>query len=153
MQELVDFSNQNPWLVSGLVASALAVIFYELRLQSRNIGNLSTSMAIRVINDGSAVVDVRSADQFASGHIVDARNIPAPELLASADTLSKHKKGTVLVCDNGARSAECAAKLRKDGIESVYSLKGGVLAWQQENLPIVSDGSAGKDRASESKGT
>jgi rhodanese-related sulfurtransferase len=145
MQELIDFSNQNPWLVSGLVASALAVIFNELRLQSQNIGSLSTSMAVRVINDGSAVIDVRTADQFASGHIVAARNIPAPELLESADKLSPHKKGAVLVCDNGARSAECAAKLRKDGIENVYSLKGGVLAWQQENLPIVRDGSDSKD--------
>jgi rhodanese-related sulfurtransferase len=50
----------------------------------------------------------------------------------------------LLVCDNGARSAECAAKLRKDGIENVYSLKGGVSAWQQENLPIVRDGSDSK---------
>jgi rhodanese-related sulfurtransferase len=149
MQELIDFSNLNPWLVGGLVASALAVIFYELRLKSRSIGSLSTSMAVRVINNGSAVIDVRTAEQFASGHIVDAENIPATELHESADKLSRHKKGALLVCDTGARSAECAAKLRKDGVENVYSLKGGVLAWKQENLPIIRHGGDGSD----SKGT
>ncbi|MGI9290487.1 MAG: rhodanese-like domain-containing protein [Gammaproteobacteria bacterium] len=141
MQDIIEFTNQNIWLVAGLVASGLAVIIYELRLKARGIGSLSTSLAVRAINNGTAVVDVRSAEQFAGGHIVEARNIPADELDKAKNDLAKNKKGTVLVCDNGIRSAECAARLRKDGVEKVFSLKGGVVAWQQENLPVVSDGS------------
>jgi rhodanese-related sulfurtransferase len=139
MQELAEFATQNALLVSGLIASALAVIFYELKIKSRGIGSLSPAMAVRLINNGSAVVDVRTADQFSTGHIVDARNMPEAELLQSPDALAKHKKGTLLVCDNGIRSAECAAQLRKEGIDNVFSIKGGVSAWQQDNLPIVSD--------------
>jgi rhodanese-related sulfurtransferase len=142
MQELAEFTSQNALLVSGLVASALAVIFYELKLKASSIGNLSTAMAVQLINNGYVVVDVRAADQFAGGHIVNARNTPEAELLQAPSLLDKHKKGTVLVCENGSKSAACAARLRKDGLENIFSLKGGVLAWQQENLPIVSDTSA-----------
>jgi rhodanese-related sulfurtransferase len=139
MQELAEFTNQNALLVSGLVASALAVIFYELKLKAGSIGSLSTPMAVSLINNGTVVVDVRAADKFAGGHIVNAQNRPEAELLEAPAVLEKNKKGTLLVCDTGARSAACAARLRKDGIENIYSIKGGVSAWQQENLPIVSD--------------
>ena len=142
MQELAEFSSQNILLISGLVASGLAVIFYELKLKAGNIGSLSTAMTVRLINSGLAIVDVRNADQFAAGHIVNARNIPEAELLQSPSTLDKNKKGTLLVCDNGARSGACAARLRKDGSDKVFSIKGGILAWQQENLPVVIDTSA-----------
>lgn len=142
MQELAEFSNQNILLVSGLVASALAVIFYELKLKAGNIGSLSTAMAVRLINTGLAIVDVRKADQFTAGHIPNARNIPETDLLQSPSALDKNKKGTILVCDNGSHSGACAARMRKDGLENVFSIKGGILAWQQENLPVVSDTSA-----------
>ena len=141
MQDIIEFTNQNIWLVTGLVASGLAVIFFELRLKARDIGSLSTSLAVSAINNGTAVIDVRPAEQFATGHIVDARNILAADLDAAKEPLTKNKKGTVLVCENGASSAECAARLRKQGIDNVFSLKGGVQAWQQENLPIVSKSS------------
>jgi rhodanese-related sulfurtransferase len=142
MQELAEFTSQNALLVSGLVASALAVIFYELKLKASSIGSLSTAMAVQLINNGTAIVDVRAADQFSGGHIVNARNTPEAELLQSPAVLDKNKKGTLLVCENGARSAACAARLRKDGIENIFSIKGGVSAWQKENLPIVSDNTA-----------
>ncbi len=139
MQEIVEFTTANPWLVSGLIASALAVIFYELRLKARDIGSVSTAIAVRLINDGSTVVDVRDADKFSSGHIVDARNVPAKDLLSKPEALKAGKKGALLVCDTGARSAEIASRLRKDGHENIFSIKGGLAAWQQDNLPVVRD--------------
>lgn len=139
MQELAEFTAANPLLVSGLIASALAVLFYELRIRARDIGSVSTVVAVRIINDGVTVVDLRPADQYAAGHIVAARNIPEAELLKDPALLAKHKKGTLLVCDNGSRSASAAAQLRKGGAENVFSIKGGLVAWQQENLPIIRD--------------
>ena len=139
MQEIVDFANNNLLLVTGLIASGLAAVFYELRLKARNVASLGIPMAVRMINDGSKIVDVRPAEKYAAGHIVDARNIPADELLGSPDKLKAGKKNTLLVCDNGARSGEVTAKLRKDGNESVFSIRGGLAAWQQDNLPVVRD--------------
>ena len=69
MQELVEFTNANPWLIAGLVASGLAVIFNELRMRARNIGAVSTAMAVRLINDGAVVVDVVMIDAPGVGWI------------------------------------------------------------------------------------
>ncbi len=143
MQNLAEFAAANPWLVLGLVASGLAVLFNELRLKARDVGSLSAPVAVRLINSGSRVIDVREPDKFSAGHIVDARNEPADKLLADPEVLKKSKKNVVLVCDSGSRSAELAAQFRKNGLENVFSLKGGLMAWRQENLPLVRDESRG----------
>lgn len=138
MQELAEFTANNPWLVSGLIASALAVIFNELRIRSHGVSALSTVMTVQVINEGGAVVDVRDADKFADSHIIDAHNIPEKQLGDNASVLDRFRKSIVLVCDNGGRSGECATKLRHSGNDRIFSLKGGLQAWQQENLPLNS---------------
>lgn len=138
MQEIIEFAGNNVLLVTGLMASGFAAIFYELRLKARNIASLSVQLAVRMINDGSRVIDVRAADQFAGGHIVDAENVPQADL-SGEDTAVSSKKNVVLVCDNGAASGECVAQLRKDGHDNVYSLRGGLEEWRKENLPLVSD--------------
>lgn len=125
--------------MSGLFASALAVIFYELRAKSRNIGNLSAPLAVQLINNGATVVDIRDADKFATGHIGNSRNVPEKELMEKPETVTKKKKQALLICDTGARSADCAARLRKNGADNIFSLKGGIAAWQEENLPVVND--------------
>lgn len=137
MQGLVEFVNSNLLLVTGLFASGLAVIFYELRLKARNIASLAVPLAVRMINDGSRVIDVRDKDKFSVGHIVDATNVPKADLLAEPAKLGKKKKNVVLVCDNGASSGECVAQLRKDGHDNVFSLRGGLEEWRKENLPLV----------------
>lgn len=139
MQEFAEFTSANPWLVSGLFASGLAVLFYELRIKARNIGSVSTAMAVQLINKGCGVIDVRDAAKFAAGHIVDAKNIPESEFSGSSATQIKTGKTTLLVCDAGDRSGELAGRLRKDGSENVYSIAGGLDAWQRDNLPVVSD--------------
>ena len=139
MQGLVEFTTANPWLMSGLIASGLAVIFYELRLKARGIGSVSPAMAVQLINQGAVVVDIRDGNAYANGHITDARNIPDAELAADPEKLPvKGDKKALLVCDTGGKSAERTAGLRKAGKENVFSLKGGLSAWQQENLPLIS---------------
>jgi len=141
MQEFVEFTSANPWLIAGLVASVLAVLFYELRLKAQNIGSLGTSMAVQLINKGCNVIDVRDAEKFAAGHIVDSKNIPATNFSSDSANLKKGKKVILLVCDNGSRSGELAGGLRKEGVENIFSVTGGLEAWRRENLPVVSDSS------------
>ena len=139
MQELVEFASNNALLVTGLIASGLAAVFYELRLKARNIASLGTPMVVQMINEGGKVVDVRTAELFAGGHIVDARNVPQQELLDDSSAVKTQKKNIVLVCDNGTQSGECVARLRKDGHENVFSLRGGLEDWRKENLPLISE--------------
>ena len=139
MQQIAEFSANNPWLVSGLIASALAVIFNELRIKSQAVSAISAMTAVRLINDGGSVIDIRDSKKFAATHIIDANNIVEKDLTADTSLLDKFKKTILLVCDNGGRSGECATRLRKSGNDRVYSLKGGLQAWQQENLPVSSE--------------
>lgn len=139
MQEFVEFASNNALLVSGLFASALAVIFYELRAKARNIGSVNAPIAVQLINKGAAVVDIREVEKFAAGHIGNAHNVPETELMQNPETVTKKNKNALLVCDTGLRSADCAARLRKEGADNVFSLKGGIAAWQEENLPVVSE--------------
>jgi rhodanese-related sulfurtransferase len=44
----------------------------------------------------------------------------------------------VAVCDSGITSSKAVNTLRKAGFESVYNLKGGMNAWGQAGLPVVS---------------
>jgi rhodanese-related sulfurtransferase len=137
MQELVEFTSNNPLLVSGLIASALVVMFNEIRLKSKGVSAISTGMTVRLINDGGAVVDVRETEKYQDAHIIDSHNISEKKISEDATVLDRFRKTIILVCDSGGSSARCAAHLRKAGQDQVYSLKGGLQAWREENLPIA----------------
>lgn len=138
MAHLLEFVNHHPWQALAVLASAFAVIFYELRLRSLGLTNVSAGTAVQLINRGAMVVDVRKSEEFAAGHIVNARNVDLATIESDPGAIKKPKTKVLLtVCDNGTVSGRAANALRKAGFESVYSLKGGLAAWRTENLPIV----------------
>lgn len=138
MGELVAFANNHPILASVVVAFLVAVIAYEARLKARGLIQVSTNMAVQLINKGATIVDVRPVEAFAGGHIVNARNIPLTEIESEPDPVKKKKDKVLLtVCDNGMVAKRAADALRKSGYESAFSLQGGLTAWRNENLPLV----------------
>ena len=137
MEQLIEFANNNMILVSGTVLMGLAVLFFELRKQADAATAISTAQAVRLINQGARVLDIRDAAKFEAGHIIDSINMPTTELGAEDSVHLKKAKSIVLVCDTGGDSARHVAVLRKSGIENAFSLQGGISAWQKENLPVV----------------
>ena len=138
MDRLVDFATRHPWLVAGVIAAWAAVMFYELRLKTRSVLQVSTADAVRLINKGAIVIDVRKPEEFEAGHIVNARNVGLDKLEHGEDAINKQKNKVLLtVCANGAAAGRAAALLRKAGYEAVFSLKGGLQGWRSENLPLV----------------
>lgn len=140
MGELIQHANDHPLLVTGTWLMALVVLFYEIRLRSRGVFEISAGQAVQLINRGARVVDVRDAGSFAAGHIIDALHVPAEQLDAAADKRLKKNRPVVVVCESGANSGRCVAPLRKAGFDQAFSLRGGLAAWRQENLPVVADG-------------
>ena len=138
MGQLAEFATNHPLLVLGLMAAVFALLAYEIRLKNQGLSSVSTPDAVRLINRGAGVIDVRSAEDFATGHVVNARNIPLAEIESHSDALKKqNKKGLVTVCETGMASSRAANTLRSAGYENVFSLKGGLRGWQQANLPLV----------------
>lgn len=125
-------------LVAGTGMMFFAVIFYEMRLKQQGVSSVTTAQAIKLINQGATVVDIREQTRFDDGHIVDSINVPAPNLAADATVKVKKNRPVVVVCDTGSLSTKCASVLREAGYDSVFSLHGGLSAWTQENLPSVS---------------
>jgi rhodanese-related sulfurtransferase len=138
MDTYLEFAGNHTLLVSALLFSFLLVIFMELRRKAQGITNIEPQDAVKLINADAVVLDLRSSEAFARGHIVNAKNIPSDELTASEDKYKKYKSRPILaVCDAGVTSSRAVDTLRKAGLENVYGLKGGIAAWTQANLPLV----------------
>ena len=137
MARLAEFAQNNLFLVLALLATWSAVMFYEIRLKAHGLSQVSAADALRIINKGAMIVDVRTAEAFGSGHIVNARNIAFNSLASDRPPLKRKNKVMLTVCENGMDSGKAANALRKAGFENVFSLKGGLKQWRAENLPLV----------------
>lgn len=137
MENIVFFASANPLLVTATVLMIVAVIAFEVRLRGRAELELSIPEAVRMINNGATVVDVREPARFAAGHIVDAINMTAADLGKGEEGKIKKKRGVLVVCDTGGDSHQCARSLRARGFEVAFSLAGGLAAWQREAQPLV----------------
>ena len=148
MDTYLEFAGKHVLLVSALMLSFFILIFTELQRKARGITSVDPQEAVKLINADAVVIDLRSAEAFALGHIVNAKNIPHDELDAGFEKLERFKsKPMVAVCDAGMTSTKLVNTLRKAGVENVYGLRGGINAWTQANLPLV----AAKKTKSKSK--
>ena len=151
MDKFLEFSSNNMLLVSALMASFFVVIFTELRRKASGMVNIDAVEAVKLINNDAVVVDLRSSDAHARGHIVNARSVPSDELDAKLSTLTKYKsKPVIAVCESGISSTRAVNTLRQQGFESVYGLKGGMSGWSQAGLPVVT-GKKTKSKSGKSK--
>jgi rhodanese-related sulfurtransferase len=130
----VKFLFDNWMLIAVALASGVALIVPTLGKGS----GLSPQDMVQLMNREKAVViDVCSADEFAQGHVIGAKNLPLSELEAKLAQVVKNKATpVVMVCQVGARSARAAATAQKLGYENVQSLAGGLKAWQAANMPV-----------------
>ncbi|RIX48816.1 MAG: rhodanese-like domain-containing protein [Rhodocyclales bacterium GT-UBC] len=128
--------NQNILLVSIVVVSGLGLLWPLLARSNKN--EVNPAEATLLINREDAhIVDVREADEFAGGHLPEARNIPLAKLADRVSEIEKYKDKPVIVCcAAGMRSAKGCGELSKLGFGRVYSLAGGVDAWVGAGYPI-----------------
>ena len=139
MDTYLEFAGNHTLLVSALLFIFFLLVFTELRRKAAGIINVAPQDAVKLINADAVVLDLRSAEAFSQGHIVNAKNIPVDELDDDMAKLERFKsKPIVAVCDAGMTSGRLVAKLRKAGMDNIYGLRGGINAWTQANLPLVS---------------
>ena len=136
MEQLIEFTMNHWVLVLSFTLVAGLLLF---NLSQGNKHSLEPSAATDLINHQEAVVvDVRPAADFHKGHIINAINIPSNGFANQMGVLNKYKDKPIIVsCRSGAQSSSACQQLKKAGYEQVYNLKGGILAWQNANLPIT----------------
>ncbi|MEQ5840814.1 rhodanese-like domain-containing protein [Paraburkholderia acidicola] len=133
---------------TNLVLIAIALISGALllwpALSRRGRGGVTASEATQLINRRNAVVvDLRSAADFAAGHLPSARHLEFAELQAKVGQLVKNKSIPVLlVCQTGQQSNKAVRVVQDAGYAEVHVLQGGLNAWQQAGMPVVKQGAA-----------
>ena len=111
----------------------------EIQRRRFGIPQLGPNQAIQVLNrDKAVLLDVREDKELAdSGRIPNARHIPLSQLESRLGELKAPRDAPVVAyCRSGSRSNKAATQLRKAGFEQVYNLAGGILAWENANLPV-----------------
>ncbi len=138
MQQLIEFAGNHLLLSSAFVALLALLVFSEIRRRGQGGNDISALEAIQLMNHKpTLMLDVREDREYEEGHIKDARHIPLSQLNDRAGEIQKYKnKNIVAYCRTGSRSASACGRLHKLGFESVYNLRGGITAWQRDNLPL-----------------
>ena len=136
MEQLFEFIGNHPIAVGAF--AVLLVLFVRNEMQ-RGGGTVSAQQLVDMVNrDNALVLDVRDSDEFKSGHIVDAVNVPFNSLESRLGELEPYKERPIVVaCKMGQHSNAAGMVLRKNGFASVARLNGGVMEWRGQNLPLV----------------
>lgn len=82
------------------------------------------------------LVDVRSPEEFAAGHVTGAKNIPLGEVEARLAEFGAADKDVYVICQAGGRSAKVSATLAGKGYHPV-NVEGGTGAWMSAGYPVA----------------
>lgn len=142
MSQFLEFAS-NHWDLFLALAIILFMMFSGgLGGRLRGYKEVGPTESVQILNhDGAVMLDVREDGEYQSGHILESLHIPLGKLNERLAELENFRQKPIIVsCRSGHRSASACAKLRKNGFENVYNLKGGVMAWQNAGLPLQKPG-------------
>jgi rhodanese-related sulfurtransferase len=89
-------------------------------------------------SENPQLLDVRTPQEFSSGHIKKATNINWNGSDFEVLTAKLDKTKPVFVyCKAGGRSTKASEKLAEMGFTTIYNLEGGVTKWTEEKLPLI----------------
>lgn len=135
MQQFLEFASNHLFLFAAL--ALVIVLLAQNLLAGSDKASIQPQAATTLINhQEGVVVDIRPMADYTNGHIINSINIPANGFKNQLARLEKYKQKPVIVtCRSGAQSSAACKQLRNAGFEQVYNLRGGILAWQNANLP------------------
>ncbi|WP_135229189.1 rhodanese-like domain-containing protein [Deinococcus fonticola] len=87
------------------------------------------------VDSGASVLDVRTPQEFAEGHIASAVNLPLDEVAARASEVPGDKL-VYVICRSGNRSAQASELLKKAG-KDVKNVSGGMNDWMAAGYPVT----------------
>lgn len=105
--------------------------------ESPTVVDVGPTEARRLIDEGGFLLDVREIEEWEAGHAPEATHLPMGEVGERADEIPNDRV-VLCVCRVGGRSGAVAAALAGAGFD-VRNVDGGMLAWEAEGLPVVTD--------------
>ncbi len=81
-------------------------------------GSKKAAYLKELYTNGAVIIDVRTPEEFRSGHIKDSINIPLPSITQKIPSIKQKKKPVIAVCQSGGRSSMAVTALKNAGIEA-----------------------------------
>ena len=122
-----------------ILTCLLATLGLTTACGQQNFENAEVQEFAELIADSNVVVlDVRTAAEFAEGHIQGAVLIDQgqSDFMEKAKATLPTDKTIAVYCRSGRRSANAAGRLADAGYKCV-NLKGGIIAWKKANMPVI----------------
>ena len=108
------------------IISLVVCLLLLTSCDSNSYKTIDSNVAMDLIENEAVVIDVREADEYNTGHIENAINIP----VGSISSVDYDKETVIIVyCASGMRSANAAKALIDAGYTNVYNLDGGLINW------------------------
>ncbi len=114
-----------PYIIAAIVLGLVGALVFKRGMASSFV---DSEQAHALVADGAALIDVRSPEEFASGHIDGARNIPVGQIGQRAAEVGDKDGPVVVYCRSGMRSAQAKSTLESAGFTKVHNL-GGMSRW------------------------
>ncbi len=133
-------------IVSGLIFAVkwmYAGVENSVDGNGRILKNITPKAAFLLIQDNKnnpdfIIVDLRTPEEFSSGHVENALNIDylAATFKDKINELDKNKT-YLIYCRSGGRSGRSIKIMDKLGFKKVYNMTGGIIQWEKDNLKII----------------
>lgn len=85
------------------------------------------------------LLDVRTEDEWNSGHVEGATHLMAGKLLDNLDQVPTANGAIAVMCGSGYRSTVAASVLQRNGFDNLINVTGGMTAWKKADLPLTQD--------------
>jgi len=127
-------------------AALIALLFFNISLagcktqesKPASITNVTADEVYKMLssNKDYFILDVRSKEEFDSGHIEGAYLLPVSELENRLAELPQDKP-IIVYCRSGSRSTSAANILLEKGFKEIFNMTGGITEWQSKGFPVV----------------
>ena len=118
------------------ITFALFSLSFVLNAKYKGQLELITPQQLIANKQSYVVLDTRSAEEFAEGHIKGAINIPHDQVAENLNLLSEYSETIVVHCRSGRRALVAEQALLDAGFTNVKHLAGDMKGWKAQNLPL-----------------
>ncbi len=125
-------------ILKGFIIVILSTLFASCS-SHQGIESVTADEFENALYDGHVqLLDVRSAEEYAQGHIANAENIDVqqPDFIDKVQAKLEHTNLVYVYCRSGKRSMLAAQKLVKAGFK-VVNLRDGILGWEAVGKPVL----------------
>ncbi|SFS17477.1 Rhodanese-related sulfurtransferase [Dyella sp. OK004] len=140
LHKLPEFLGNHLALAALFLALLLAIVVMEIMRLFRKYKELTPAGLTLLINrESPLLIDLSAYADFEKAHVPGAKHVAMSQFDPENKDLAKAKELPVVLIDKDGRGAsdKAAQRLVKAGFSKVFTLGGGVFAWQQAQLPVA----------------